>query len=65
MTKLLIPEMSCGHCKATVEKTIKSLDPAAALDFDMIARTVTVDSTAALPALQAALSQAGYETTTP
>lgn len=65
MTTLLIPEMTCGHCKATVEKTIKSLDPAATLDFDMTARSVTLSSTAALPALQAALSQAGYETTTP
>lgn len=63
MTKLMIPEMSCGHCKATVEKTIKTLDPAATLDFDMTARSVKIDSSAALPAMQAALSQAGYDAT--
>lgn len=62
MTTLSIPEMSCGHCRASVEQAIKSVDPAAALNFDMTARTVAVQSTAALPALQAALSQAGYET---
>ena len=63
MTKLSIPEMSCGHCKATVEKTIKSLDAAAVLDFDMPARTVAVQSAAALDVMRAALKAAGYEAT--
>ncbi len=63
MTKLSIPEMSCGHCKATVEQAIKALDPAAALNFDMTARTVEVQSAAALDAMRAALSAVGYEAT--
>ena len=61
MTKLSIPDMSCGHCKATVEKTLKALDPAASLDFDMPARTVAVQSTAAVDAMRTALKAAGYE----
>ena len=61
MTKLSIPDMSCGHCKATVEKTLKTLDPAASLDFDMPARTVAVQSTAAVDAMRTALKAAGYE----
>ena len=64
MTNLSIPEMSCGHCKATVEKTIKLLDPTATLDFNMPARTVAVQTAAALDAMRAALLAAGYEATT-
>jgi copper chaperone len=63
MTKLSIPEMSCNHCMATVEKTVKSLDPAAVLSFDMTARTVELNTTAALSLVKTALSSAGYEAT--
>ncbi len=63
MTTFSIPDMSCGHCKATVEKTLKSLDPAAALTFDMPARTVGVQSTAEIDAMRTALRAAGYEAT--
>ena len=63
MTKLSIPAMSCGHCKATVEKTIKALDPAASLDFDMPARTVAVQTAAAADAVRTALRAAGYAAT--
>lgn len=63
MTTLSIPDMSCGHCKATVEKAIKAIDPAATLDFDMTARTVAVQSAAATDAMRAALMTAGYEAT--
>jgi copper chaperone len=61
MTTLSIPEMSCGHCKASVDKAIKSLDPAASLDFDMTARTVAVETSASLAAMQTALKAVGYE----
>ncbi len=60
MTKLSIPEMSCGHCKATIEKTIMGLDPAAALDFDMTARVVAVKSSIDIAVLRQGLEGAGY-----
>lgn len=63
MTTLSIPEMSCSHCKASVEKAIKSVDPTAVLDFDMVARTVTVQSDAVMDTMRAALKTVGYETT--
>lgn len=63
MTTLSIPDMSCGHCKATVEKTIKAIDPTATLDFDMAARTVVVQSAAGTDAMRAALKTAGYDAT--
>lgn len=61
MTKLLIPDMSCGHYKANVEKTIKLLVPAASLEFEMHARTVAAQSKAALDAMRTALKAAGCE----
>ncbi len=63
MTILSIPDMSCGHCKATIEKAIKILDPAATLDFDMVARTVTVQTGAGPEAIQTALGDVGYPAT--
>jgi copper chaperone len=63
MTTLSIPEMSCGHCKATIEKTIKAIDPAAALQFDLEARRLDVESSAPMDVLRAALATAGYQTT--
>ncbi|QCO55534.1 heavy-metal-associated domain-containing protein [Pseudorhodobacter turbinis] len=63
MTTLSIPEMSCSHCKASVEKAIKSVDPTAVLDFDMVARTVAVQSDAITDAMRAALKTVGYEAT--
>jgi len=46
MTTFHIPDMSCGHCKATVEKTIHTIDPAARIDFDMEARRIKLDGQA-------------------
>jgi len=63
MTTFRIPDMSCGHCRATIEKTIHGLDPAATLDFDMPAHTVAVQTGRETEAVRAALSEAGYPAT--
>lgn len=63
MITLSIPDMSCGHCKTTIEQTIKSLDPAATLDFDMPARTLDLQTVAPLQTVQIALNAAGYNAT--
>ncbi len=55
-----IPDMSCGHCKATVEETIRSLDPAAQIEFDMAARQISVQSGTDAAHMTAALAEAGY-----
>lgn len=61
MTVLSIPDMSCAHCKATIEKAIMGLDPVAGLEFDMPARTVMVKSVAPVDTIRAALHAAGYD----
>ncbi len=63
MTTFHIPDMSCGHCKATVEKAITILDPEAHINFDMEARQVALDSTLSIAKVQAALAEAGYPAT--
>ncbi|MGO4909860.1 MULTISPECIES: heavy-metal-associated domain-containing protein [Pseudorhodobacter] len=55
-----IPDMSCGHCKATVEKTIHGLDPVARIEFDMPARKVAVESNADAAIVTAALAKVGF-----
>lgn len=60
MTTYHIPDMSCGHCKATVEKAIHTIDPAAQIEFDMKARQITVQSGTDTAHMKAALAEAGY-----
>lgn len=54
MTILSIPEMSCGHCKASV-------DPAAKVAVDFTTRRADISSISTTAALIAALKVAGYE----
>jgi copper chaperone len=60
MITLEIPDMSCGHCKATVEKALASVDPAAAVTVDLAARRASVDTGMPVTALIAALDAAGF-----
>ncbi len=60
MTRFHIANMTCGHCKASVEKAVTTLDDDAELDFDMETREVEIDSTASKSAILSALDAAGY-----
>lgn len=57
MTKLHLPDMSCGHCKASVEAALAPL--AQGVRIDLAARTVTVTS-ADLAAITNALDKIGF-----
>ncbi len=58
--KLSIPDMSCGHCKAVVERTIIDLDSNADVIVDLGAKTAEVKTTAAPEAILTALKAEGY-----
>lgn len=60
MTKFKVPEMSCGHCKAAVEKAVAGIDATAGVDVDLANRTVSIQSTVTDAALIAALKEGGY-----
>lgn len=61
--KLSIPDMTCGHCKATVERTITAVDSAAVVKVDLAGHTVDVTTTAAPDAVLEALKAEGYPAT--
>jgi copper chaperone len=60
MLKLKVDEMSCGHCVSTVQKAVKSVDPAAEVRVDLPTGTVTVESAASEDAITDAIRSAGY-----
>ncbi|WP_112309995.1 heavy-metal-associated domain-containing protein [Pseudogemmobacter bohemicus] len=51
MTRLSVPDMSCGHCKASVEAVLKPI--ASSVEVDLTAREVRVEGVAAEAAVAA------------
>ena len=60
MTTLSVPDMSCNHCKATVETALAAVPQSGTVTVDLAARKVQVAGPAPASALIAALDQAGY-----
>lgn len=63
MTTLSIPDMTCGHCKASVESALKSLADAGDITVDLAAKTATTTGPAAPAALLKALDEVGFPAT--
>ena len=61
--KFPVPDMSCGHCVATIEKALKAEDPTATLRTDLKARTAEINTTVSSDALAQLLTAAGYPST--
>ena len=47
-TKFTVPEISCGHCKETIESTINSLKNVEAVNVDIDQKSVEVKSSSDL-----------------
>lgn len=60
MMRLEVPEMSCGHCKASIERAVKDLDASARIAVDLGTRRVEIATAATLEEVVAALKEAGY-----
>lgn len=41
MLKLKVPNASCGHCAAAIEKTAKDIDPAAEVKAELSSKVAT------------------------
>lgn len=54
----VVPDMTCGHCEATVRGAFEKAMPGAALNIDLGAHKVTVDGDA--DKARAILVEAGY-----
>jgi len=53
--------MSCGHCTAAIEKSVKAADPAAKVACDLSTHMVEIESALPESALGEAISEAGYD----
>lgn len=60
MTVFKVPDMTCGHCEATVSKAIKDIDESADVKADLGQNRIEVTSSAGNDAILAALDAAGY-----
>lgn len=60
---LSIPDMSCGHCRASIEAALSSLPGLAAIRFDMAARTATIEGSVPADEIVKALDGIGFPST--
>ncbi len=60
MTTLTVPDMTCGHCKASVLSALSALPDTGDVTVDLGAKTVTTTGPAAPAALLKALDQVGF-----
>jgi copper chaperone CopZ len=57
-----VPEMSCGHCKASVTREVSTVDGVHSVDVDLDTKLVTVTGEHLDDgALRAAIEEAGYQ----
>ena len=62
MHRYSVPAMTCGHCAGTIDRAIKSIDPAAEVNIDLRKQEVSVRSVVAGTQIESAIQSAGYET---
>lgn len=60
MYRLHVPKMRCGGCVATITDAVAALDPAARIEADIAARTVSIDSEKSQEEIVMAMTEAGY-----
>lgn len=63
MTTLSIPDMTCGHCRASVTDALSRLQGAAAVDVDLTAKTARVTGNARPDEMLRALDAIGFPAT--
>lgn len=61
MSRFSIPDMTCGHCKKTVETALHGLDAQARIDVDLEKREIELHTSAPTDQVLAVLKSAGYE----
>lgn len=61
MKKITIEGMSCGHCKARVEKALSELDGISSAVVDLESKTATIEGDASDEVLRETIDDAGYD----
>lgn len=60
MYNFQVNDMTCGHCVATVEKAVKSVDASAQVKIDLPTHKVEIESQKPADAFAEAITEAGY-----
>lgn len=60
MYSFQVSDMTCGHCVATVEKAVKSVDAAASVKIDLANIAVEIESAKPVARFAEAIVEAGY-----
>jgi copper chaperone len=63
MTILSVPDMTCGHCKASVEQALSQVPGTAPVAVDLTTHRVTLSDAAPRDAVLAALNDIGFPAT--
>ncbi len=63
MTTLSIPDMNCGHCRASIQSALGPLPGVEKITFDPDRRTAQIDGPAPLADLIRALDAIGFPAT--
>jgi copper chaperone len=61
MTTFKVDDMTCGHCRAAIEKAVHEVDPGAQIACDLAAREVRIEGALDAEAFATAIRGAGYE----
>ncbi|MBI2169643.1 MAG: heavy-metal-associated domain-containing protein [Actinobacteria bacterium] len=59
--KYSVPEISCGHCKSSIEGEVGKVAGVTRVEVDIDAKTVEVEGEASEADVFAAIDEAGYE----
>lgn len=60
MTLLSVPDMNCGHCKASVTEALSALPGTKTITVDLTLRQVEVEGSPSPESLLAALNEIGF-----
>jgi copper chaperone len=60
MTMFSVPDMTCGHCEASIRQALGQLGGIDAIEIDRPGKRVTVTGAASADAVKAAIAGAGY-----
>lgn len=55
-----VPDMTCSHCVATVERAAKSVDSEASVKVDLANLAVSIESKRPASEFSEAITEAGY-----
>ena len=66
-TKFTVPEISCGHCKETIESTVGSIESVLSVTVDIDQKSVDIKSTSDLDLslISEMLDEQGYTVVQP